>query len=95
MDNSIVDLEDDAYMVMVDDEEEEESPQKPPANDDEAGPSETTQEEEPQQVATGYTNMFQNLGGEPSSEEEQGLVVVAGPAVSDVMYDGVAVPAVD
>ena len=42
MDNSIVDLEDDVFMVMVmDDEEEERSPEKPPAKNDEAGPSGT------------------------------------------------------
>jgi hypothetical protein len=62
LDNGIVDLDDNAFMVMVEDEEEEEeSPQKPTANDDEAGPSGANQDKEPQEVDADYTDMFRNL----------------------------------
>ena len=74
LDNGIVDLEDDAYVVLVlsdsEEEEEEESPAK-----DEAGPSGTTEEEEPHTV-DGEENLFQNLGEESSKEDQSKQVPV-------------------
>ena len=68
LDNGIVDLEDDAYVVLVLSDSEEEEEEEPPAKN-EAGPSGTTEEEEPQTV-DGGENLFQNLGKESSKEDQ-------------------------
>ena len=90
MDNSVVDVDDDAYVVIVlEDEEGEKSSEMPSANDDEAGPSGTAVYEEESVIDPGYADIFQNLGGD-SSEEGQGSLLVVAEAAT--MYEGVAVP---
>ena len=74
LDNGIMDLDDDAYVVLVLSESEEEEGEKSPATD-EAGPSGTTEQEEPQTV-DGGEDLFQNLGKESSKEDQSKQVPV-------------------
>ena len=94
MDNSIVGLDEDAYMVIVlDDEEEEKSPEKPSANNGGAGPSRTAVCGEQQDIDPQYASIFRNLGGEtPSEEGQDSLLVVAG---ASTVHAGVVVPNID
>ena len=91
MDNGIMDLEDDAYVVLVFESEEEEGEESPAK--DEAGPSGTTEDEEPQPV-DGGENLFQNLDEESSREKDQskqGPVILCQEVNSfdgDVISDG-------
>ena len=80
-------------VIVVDDEEEEKSPQKPSANTDEAGPSGAAADEEQQEIDPQYADIFQSLGGEPSSEEGQDNVLVV--AEASTVCDGVVVPDID
>ena len=92
LDNGIMDLEDDAYVVLVLSESEEEEGEESPAKD-EAGPSGTTGDEEPQPV-DGGENLFQNLDEESSGEKKQSnqdpviLCVEVTSFNGDVVTDG-------
>ena len=91
LDNGIVDLDDDAIMVMVEGEEEQE--EESPAND-EAGPSGTHQDEDPQEVDATH-NLFNNLDGKSSGKKSQSKkdeVIIAQAVTS---FDGDAVPDAD
>ena len=94
VDSSIVDVDDDAYQVLVlENEEEEKSSEMPSANDDGAGPSETAVDEEKQDILPQYQSLFENLGAEvPSEERQDGTLVVA--EASD-LCDGGGIPDID
>ena len=92
LDNGIMDLEDDAYVVLVLSESEEEEGGESPAKD-EAGPSGTTEDEEPQTV-DGGEKLFPDLGEGSSKEKDQskqGPVILCEEVTSfngDVISDG-------
>ena len=91
MDNGIMDLEDDAYAVLVFESEEEEGEESPAK--DEAGPSGTTEDEEPQTV-DGGEKLFPDLGEGSSKEKDQskqGPVILCEEVTTfngDVISDG-------
>jgi hypothetical protein len=68
LDNGIMDLEDDAYEILVLSASEEEEEEEPPAQG-EAGPSGTTGEEELEIVAGGES-LFPDLGEGTSSKKD-------------------------
>ena len=88
-----MDLDDDAYVVLVLSESEEEEGEKSPAKD-EAGPSGTTEQEEPQTV-DGGENLFQNLGKESSKEKDQPKQIPVILCEEVTSFNGVAVPDFD
>jgi hypothetical protein len=67
LDNGLMDLEDDAYEVLVLSASEEEEEEEPPAQD-EAGPSGTTGEEEPE-IVDGGESLFPDLDEGTSKED--------------------------
>ena len=69
LDNGIMDLEDDAYEVLVLSASEEEEEEEPPAQG-EAGPSGTTGEEEPE-IVTGGESLFPDLAEGTSKEDSE------------------------
>ena len=81
LDNGIMDLEDDAYEVLVLSASEEEEEEEPPAQG-EAGPSGTTGEEEPEivEIVAGGESLFPDLA-EGTSKEDSGQASTQVPAL--------------